>query len=53
MEKDKIIELQNKIIEGLKMASVKLLESKKKNKGKLVVYSEGEIKIIDASEIEP
>lgn len=51
MERDKIIELQNKIIEGLNKAAIQFLEAKKKNNGKLVVYSNGEIRIINASEL--
>jgi len=51
MEKNKIIELQNKIVEGLNKAAIQLLEAKKRSNGKLVVFNNGEIKIISASEL--
>ncbi|MEA5141806.1 hypothetical protein [Arcicella rigui] len=46
MEKNKIIELQNKIVEGLNTSAFRLIESKKKNNGKMVVFNNGEIKEI-------
>lgn len=51
MEKNKIIELQNKIVEGLNKAAIQMLETKKKNNLKIVVFNNGEIKIINSSQI--
>jgi hypothetical protein len=46
MENKEIKELQNKIIEGLKIASENLIKYKKKNKQKMVVFTEGKIQVI-------
>lgn len=51
MEKNKIVELQNRIVEALNKSAVQLLETKKKNNGKLVFFSNGEIKIVNASSL--
>ena len=48
MEENKLIELRNKILEGLKISAELLLEEKKRINGKLVVFRDGEIKILDA-----
>lgn len=46
MDKNKIIDLQNKIIEGLKKSSLQMIETKKKNGQKIAVSVDGEIQII-------
>jgi hypothetical protein len=46
MEKIKILELQNKIIDGLKASALQLMETKRKNNQKIVISTDGEIKII-------
>ncbi|MCR4030828.1 MULTISPECIES: hypothetical protein [Flavobacterium] len=51
MTKDKIKELQHKIIEGLKVSSKKMIENKKKSNGKIVVYADGKIQTINAVDI--
>lgn len=51
MTKDKIKELQNKIVEGLKISSKKMIENKKKINGKIVVYADGKIQTINAVDI--
>lgn len=51
MTKDKIKELQYKIVEGLKISSKKMIESKKKSNGKIVVYADGKIQTINAVDI--
>lgn len=51
MTKDKIKELQNKIVEGLKISSKKMIENKKKINGKIVVYADGKIQILNAVDI--
>lgn len=43
---DYITALQDKIIEALKLAAQKLIETKKKNNQKIAVSVDGEIKII-------
>ncbi len=47
MDKDRIIALQNKIIEGLAIAAQKLIENKKQNNQKMVVSIGGKIQIIE------
>jgi hypothetical protein len=49
--KQYLIELQQKIVEGLKLSAKRLLEAKKKNNGKLAVYRDGKVMIIPASEL--
>lgn len=49
--KQYLLELQQKIAEGLKLSAKKLLEAKKKNNGKLAVYRDGKIIVFNASEI--
>lgn len=49
--KQYLLDLQQKITEGLKLSAKKLLEAKKKNNGKLAVYRDGKIVILNASEI--
>ena len=49
--KEYLLELQQKIAEGLKLSATKLLEAKKKNNGKLAVYRDGKIVVLNASEI--
>jgi len=51
MTKDKIKELQHKIVEGLKVSSKKMIENKKKINGKIVVYADEKIQIINAVDI--
>ena len=51
MTKDKIKELQNKIVEGLKASSKKMIESKKKSNGQIVIYADGKIQTINAIDI--
>ncbi|MWB94394.1 hypothetical protein GON26_08470 [Flavobacterium sp. GA093] len=51
MTKDKIKELQHKIVEGLKVSSKKMIENKKKINGKIVVYADGKIQTINAVDI--
>lgn len=51
MTKDKIKELQHKIVEGLKVSSKKMIENKKKTNGKIVVFSDGKIQTINAIDI--
>lgn len=46
-----LLELQQKITEGLKLSAKKLLESKKQNNCKLAIYRDGKIIIIKAAEI--
>jgi hypothetical protein len=46
MEYNNIEELQNRIIEGLKIAAQKLIETKKKNHQKMAVSVDGKIEII-------
>jgi hypothetical protein len=46
MEDNHITILQNKIEEALKIAAIKLIETKRKNKQKIVISENGEIKII-------
>ncbi len=52
MDKQYIIELQQKIVEGLKLSAKKLVEAKKKNNGKLAVYRDGKVVIINAAELQ-
>ncbi len=51
MDKEKIAELQNKIVEGLKISAIKLFETKLKNNGTFAIYHEGKIKTLKASEL--
>ncbi|WP_289663271.1 hypothetical protein [Flavobacterium panacagri] len=51
MTKDKVKELQHKIVEGLKVSSKKMIENKKKINGKIVVYADGKIQTINAVDI--
>ena len=51
MTKDKIKELQHKIVEGLKVFSKKMIENKKKTNGKIVVFADGKIQTINAVDI--
>jgi hypothetical protein len=51
MTKDEVKELRNKIIEGLKLSSKKMIEDKKKINGKIVVYADGKIQTINARDI--
>ena len=46
MEYNNIKELQNKIIEGLKIAAQNLRETKKKNHQKMAISVNGKIQII-------
>jgi hypothetical protein len=46
MENNEIKQLQNKIIEALKVASIQLLENKKRDNQKMVVSVDGKIQII-------
>jgi hypothetical protein len=46
MEYDNIKELQNKILEGLKIAAQKLIETKKLNRQKMAVSVDGKIQVI-------
>lgn len=46
MEFANIKDLQNTIIEGLKIAAQQLIETKKRNHQKMVVSVDGKIKII-------
>jgi hypothetical protein len=46
MENNHITALQDKIIEALKIASQKLIETKKRNKQKIAVSINGKIEII-------
>lgn len=50
-KKQYILELQEKIKEGLKLSAKKLLEEKKKNDGKLAVIRDGKVVVLNASEI--
>lgn len=43
MEFENIKELQKKIIEALKISSEKLIETKRKNKQKIVIWQNGKI----------
>jgi hypothetical protein len=49
--KEYLLDLQQKITEGLKLSAKKLLEAKKKNNGKLAVYRDGKVVVLNASEI--
>ncbi|MEA5260700.1 hypothetical protein VB264_23075 [Arcicella aquatica] len=51
MEKYKILELQNRIVEGLKVSASKMIEAKKKNNGNLVIFNDNKIKIINAKKV--
>ncbi|MEA5401733.1 MULTISPECIES: hypothetical protein [Arcicella] len=51
MEKNEILALQDKIVEGLKISSKKMIENKKKNNGKLVIFNNNQIKTINAKKI--
>ncbi|WP_165689799.1 hypothetical protein [[Flexibacter] sp. ATCC 35103] len=51
MTKDKIKELQNKIVAGLEVSSKRMIENKKKINGKIVVYADGKIQTINAVDI--
>lgn len=51
MNKAEIIELQKKIMDGLVLASQKMLEAKQKNNEKLAVYHNGKIQVIKAADI--
>jgi hypothetical protein len=51
MTKEKIKELQHKIVEGLKISSKKMIENKKKINGKIVVFADGKIQTINAVDI--
>lgn len=46
MEYNNIKELQNRIVEALKIAAQKLIETKKRNNQKMVVSVNGKIEII-------
>ena len=50
--KEYLLDVQRKITEGLKLSAKKLLEAKKKSNGKLAVYRDGKIVILNASDIE-
>jgi hypothetical protein len=47
----RIKEIQDKIIEGLKISSKNMIENKKKINGKIVVYADGKIQTINAIDI--
>ena len=51
MEENEINELRNKIIEGLNKSAKLLLETKKKNNGRLVIFNDGKIEVINATDI--
>ena len=40
-----------KILKGLDLVAKKLIESKKRNEGELVIFKDGEIKVIKAVDI--
>ena len=44
---ERLVALQDKIIEGLRVAALQLIETKRKNKQQMVVFKEGKIQIID------
>ena len=44
---ERLVALQDKIIEGLRVAALQLIETKRKNKQQMVVFMEGKIQIID------
>jgi hypothetical protein len=46
MEYNNIIDLQNKILEGLTIAAQKLIETKKQNHQKMAISVDGKIQII-------
>ena len=46
-----ILDHQNKILEALKQVPIKLIEDKKRINGKIAIYQDGEIKILDASQL--
>lgn len=46
MANNHIIELQQKIIDGLEIAAKKLTETKKKNGQKIAVFRDGKIQVI-------
>ncbi|MBN4072634.1 hypothetical protein JYT74_01210 [Crocinitomix catalasitica] len=49
---NKISTLSKKILEGVKLASKKMIDSKKKNNGEIVVFQNGEISVIPAQNID-
>jgi len=51
MNKEYLIILQQKIVEGLKLSAKKLVETKKKNNGKIAIYRDGKVIVINASEL--
>lgn len=51
MNKEYLITLQQKIVEGLKLSAKKLVETKKKNNSKIAIYRDGKVVIINASEL--
>jgi hypothetical protein len=52
MENKIIVDLQNKIIDALKVASQQLIENKIKNNQKIAVFKDGKNQIIDPSLID-
>ena len=44
---ERLVALQDKIIEGLRVAALQLIETKRKNKQQMVVFMDGKIQIID------
>lgn len=52
MDKDKAKELQQKIIQGLGASYQRLLEEKKKSNGKLALYIDGKVQVINARDID-
>ncbi len=51
MDKQYIIELQQKIVEGLKLSAKKLLEAKIKAGSNMAIYRDGKVVVIKASEL--
>jgi hypothetical protein len=51
MDKDKAKELQHKIIKGLASSYQQLLEEKKRNNGKLALFIEGKVQVLNARDI--
>ncbi|HEY0298744.1 MAG TPA: hypothetical protein VGB84_05945 [Arachidicoccus sp.] len=52
MNKEYLIILQQKIVEGLKLSAKKLVETKKKNNSKVAIYRDGKVVIINAAELQ-
>ena len=51
MQPTQLTDLQKKIVDGVNKAFADMIESKKKNNGKIVILKDGQIKTINAVDL--